>query len=443
MKEQIKIPTSKIQRAASFAGTGAKIGGNYIKYYLKKAVNPDLSRDELNEDNAEDVYETLSKLKGSALKVAQMLSMDKNILPTAYQNKFQMAQYSAPPLSYPLVLKTFQKELSKAPLQVFETFSKSAINAASIGQVHKASIGNQTFAVKVQYPGIADSVSSDLKLVKPLAVRLLNLKGSDIDKYFKEVEIKLLEETDYELELKRSQEISEACGHIKGVKFPKYYPEYSSGKILTMDWMEGVPLTVFLNQCEDQSVRNAVGQAIWDFYIYQIFELRKVHADPHPGNFIIDSDNQLGVIDFGCVKEIEPAFHEAYFKLLDQSTINDDKAFTKALYNLDFLLKEDDDKTVKLLKRNFAEMLGLLGSPFNSDEFDFSDEVYFRKIYELGEQFSKDPALKHINGARGPQDALYINRTCFGLYSILNLLKARISTEGVKPYMAGQGFSMI
>ena len=207
MKEQIKIPTSKIQRAASFAGAGAKIGGNYLKYYIKKAVNSDTQRDELNEDNAEDIYDTLSKLKGSALKVAQMLSMDKNLMPKAYQDKFQMAQFSAPPLSYPLVLKTFQQELGKSPLDVFQTFGKNALHAASIGQVHKATIDDKVYAVKVQYPGIADSVSSDLKLVKPLATRILNLKGKDIDKYFKEVEIKLLEETDYKLELRRSNEM--------------------------------------------------------------------------------------------------------------------------------------------------------------------------------------------------------------------------------------------
>jgi predicted unusual protein kinase regulating ubiquinone biosynthesis (AarF/ABC1/UbiB family) len=201
-------------------------------------------------------------------------------------------------------------------------------------------------------------------------------------------------------------------------------------------------LTVFISQCDDQSIKDKIGQAIWDFYIYQIFELRKVHADPHPGNFIIGDDQQLGVIDFGCVKEIEPAFHEAYFKLLDQSTISDEVVFSKSLYALDFLLKEDDAKTVGLLRSNFAEMLSLLGKPFNSVRFDFSDDAYFKKIYELGESFSSNPELKHINGARGPQDALYINRTCFGLYSILNLLKARINTEGVKPYMMGQGFSM-
>ena len=428
MKEQVKIPTSKIQRAANFAGAGAKIGGNYIKYYIKKAVNSDTQRDELNEDNAEDIYDTLSKLKGSALKVAQMLSMDKNLMPKAYQDKFQMAQFSAPPLSYPLVLKTFQQELGKSPLDLFQTFGKNALHAASIGQVHKATIDDQVFAVKVQYPGIADSVSSDLKLVKPLATRILNLKGKDIDKYFKEVEIKLLEETDYKLELRRSNEISKACAHIPGVVFPKYYGQYSSDRILCMDWIDGLALSEFVKQNPTQEERNKIGQAIWDFYMFQIFDLMKVHADPHPGNFIVTKGLQLGVIDFGCVKEIDADFHKDYFMLLDTNSIENDELFTKILYKLEYLLKEDNVKIVPIMKQAFKDMLVLLGKPFNTDVFDFSDDTYFKSIYDLGEKFSKMTEIKEANGARGPQDAIYINRTCFGLYSVLNVLGAKVNT---------------
>jgi predicted unusual protein kinase regulating ubiquinone biosynthesis (AarF/ABC1/UbiB family) len=431
MKEQIKIPTSKIQRAASFAGAGAKIGGNYLKYYIKKAVNSDTKRDELNEDNAEDIYDTLSKLKGSALKVAQMLSMDKNLMPKAYQDKFQMAQFSAPPLSYPLVLRTFQQELGKTPLDMFQTFGKNALHAASIGQVHKATIDDKVYAVKVQYPGIADSVSSDLKLVKPLATRILNLKGKDIDKYFKEVEIKLLEETDYKLELRRSNEISKACAHIPGVIFPKYYSQYSSARILCMDWIDGVALSEFVKQNPTQEERNKIGQAIWDFYMFQIFELMKVHADPHPGNFIVTKDLQLGVIDFGCVKEIDADFHKDYFMLLDSESIENDELFTKILYKLEYLLKEDNTQIVPIMKHAFKDMLVLLGKPFNTEVFDFSDDTYFKNIYDLGEKFSKMTELKDANGARGPQDAIYINRTCFGLYSVLNILGAKVNTGKV------------
>jgi predicted unusual protein kinase regulating ubiquinone biosynthesis (AarF/ABC1/UbiB family) len=141
VKEQNSIPTSKVQRAAKFIKTGAKVGGNYVKHYAKKVMDPSLTKEDLHLNNAQDIYQSLSELKGSALKVAQMMSMDKNLLPTAYQDKFMMAQYSAPPLSYPLVVKTFQKHFSKTPEQIFDTFTKNAINAASIGQVHQATNG--------------------------------------------------------------------------------------------------------------------------------------------------------------------------------------------------------------------------------------------------------------------------------------------------------------
>ncbi|MEP1954677.1 MAG: AarF/UbiB family protein, partial [Algoriphagus sp.] len=186
LNEQQAIPVSKVQRAAKFISTGAKVGGNYVKHYAKKMVNPSMDKEELHLNNATDIYASLSQLKGSALKVAQMMSMDKNLLPRAYQDKFTMAQYSAPPLSYPLVVKTFQKYFSQSPEQIFDTFTKSAVNAASIGQVHQATLGDKKLAVKIQYPGIADSVSSDLKLVRPFALRLLNMNERELDHYMEE-----------------------------------------------------------------------------------------------------------------------------------------------------------------------------------------------------------------------------------------------------------------
>ena len=184
MKTIDKIPTGKIQRASKLVKTGAKIGGNYLKYYGKKLVDPEFGKDELNENNAEDIYDGLKSLKGSALKVAQMLSMEKNLLPKAYVEKFSLSQFSVPPLSAPLVRKTFKKYLNKYPEELFDTFESNSVNAASIGQVHKATKNGEELAVKIQYPGVAESISSDLALVKPLAIRMFNLKGKDKEKYF-------------------------------------------------------------------------------------------------------------------------------------------------------------------------------------------------------------------------------------------------------------------
>src|SRR5262249_9354103 len=153
-------------------------------------------------DNAQDIYNSLSELKGSALKVAQMLSMDKNLLPQAYQQKFALAQYSAPPLSYPLVVKTFKQYFGKGPEEIFDSFTHHAVNAASMGQVHQAILGDKVFAVKIQYPGVGDSVRSDLAMVKPIALSMFNLNPAEYDEFIQEVELRMMEETDYTLELK-------------------------------------------------------------------------------------------------------------------------------------------------------------------------------------------------------------------------------------------------
>lgn len=436
MKEQSKIPTSKVQRAAKFVKTGAKVGGNYVKHYAKKAVNPKLTKEGLHNDNARDIYNSLSELKGSALKVAQMMSMDKNMLPTAYQDKFSMAQYSAPPLSYPLVVKTFQQYFKESPSAIYDVFTKNAVNAASIGQVHKARKGDKQLAVKIQYPGVASSVRSDLKLVRPFAVRLMNLNEKDLDHYMEEVETKLLEETDYELEVRRSVEISEACAHIPNLRFPKYYPEMSSPRVITMDWMNGKVLKEFIKTNPSQEDRNKVGQAMWDFYDYQIHSLRQVHADPHPGNFIINDQAELGVIDFGCVKEIPDEFYDPYFRLIRKDMLTADDTLIETFKQLQFIYDDDTESDKVYFAGVIKEMMGLLGKPFHQNEFDFGDDNYFRKIFELGEVISESKKFRESERARGSRDGLYINRTYFGLYNILNELKAQVITT--KPEWAAK-----
>ena len=178
MKSINSIPTSKIQRASKLVSTGLKVGSNYLKYYGDKLTKTEKEATEkLNEANASDIYDGLKTLKGSALKVAQMLSMEKNILPSAYVEKFSLSQFSVPPLSPALVQKVFKQYFQKAPHKVFDTFEKQSVNAASIGQVHKASKNGKELAVKIQYPGVSDSISSDLAMVKPIAIRMFNIQG--------------------------------------------------------------------------------------------------------------------------------------------------------------------------------------------------------------------------------------------------------------------------
>ena len=426
MKTIDHIPTSKILRASKLVQTGAKVGVNYIKYYSDKLTkNEKDAKSRLNENNAEDIYDGLKKLKGSALKVAQMLSMEKSILPQAYVEKFSLAQFSVPPLSPPLVIKTFKKYFGKSPDQIYDKFDSTSVNAASIGQVHKAEKNGKKLAVKIQYPGVADSIASDLSLVKPIAIRMFNIRGKDSDKYFKEVEEKLVEETNYVLEVEQSKELVENCKHIPNLKFPNYYSEISSDKIITMDWMNGQHLSEFNAHNTNQELSNTIGQALWDFYMHQLHNLRKVHADPHPGNFLVSNKGELIALDFGCMKSIPHDFYVPYFELAVYENLENPAFFLKKLYELEILRTDDSSEEILFFKELFYELLSLFTKPFNQETFDFSDPEFFNKITELGERYSKSTELRQMNGNRGSKHFIYINRTFFGLYNLMFDLKAK------------------
>ncbi|HLV39375.1 AarF/ABC1/UbiB kinase family protein [Xanthomarina sp.] len=426
MKTIDKIPITKIQRASKLVSTGAKVGVNYIKYYGDKMVNPqEEAKERLNKNNADDIYDSLKQLKGSALKVAQMLSMEKTILPRAYVEKFSLSQFSVPPLSPALVLKTFKTYFGKTPDELYDSFNATSINAASIGQVHLAEKDGKKLAVKIQYPGVADSIASDLAMVKPVAMSMFNIKGKDSDKYFKEVETKLIEETNYILEVEQSQEIANACAHIPNLKFPKYYKELSSDRIITMDYMEGEHLSEFTNHNTDQDKADKIGQALWDFYMYQIHKLKKVHADPHPGNFLISKEADLIALDFGCVKAIPEEFYKPYFELAKKENINNEDIFISKLYELEILKPEDSEEEKVFFTKMFHDMLSLFSQPLQDDTFDFSNDDFFLKIAQLGEQYSKNSQIRKYNANRGSKHFIYMNRTFFGLYNLMFDLKAK------------------
>jgi len=425
--EQQSIPSGRASRITALAGAGARVGANYLKHYGKRAVGVGSDSEALDEANAGAIYDTFSKLKGGPLKFAQMLSIDRNILPEAYRKQFAQAQYSAPPLSYPLVVRTFKREFGKGPLEIFDTFSQSAIYGASIGQVHRATIGERTFAVKVQYPGVADSLDSDLALVKPVALQILGLKSSWVGPYIEEVRERLLEETNYSLELERSMALSDATtGQIEGIRFPRYYPEYSNRRVLTMDWVDGLPLDRYASKETSQERRNAVGQAVWDFYHFQIHHLKQFHADPHPGNFLVDDEGRVVVLDFGCTKQIDEDFHRDYFRFLDPEVVEDDAAFIEALETLDIILSEDSPRDREVIIESARRGTRLLGKPFHKGSFDFSDESYMASIFEMDEEQRRNQDFREVRTVRGSADSIYLNRAYFGLYSLMGLLSAKI-----------------
>jgi len=156
--------------------------------------------------------------------------------------------------------------------------------------------------------------------------------------------------------------------------------------------------------------------------------LRSLHADPHPGNFIITPERKLGVIDFGCVKVIPADFYKVYFQLLDKDILTDKARLDKVFHDLRFIYPDDLAQDKIFFKEVFTKLVELLGRPFRTPKFDFAEKSYFTSLYQFGEEIGSMKAFRESKKARGIKDALYINRTYYGLYSLLHELRAEVDT---------------
>jgi predicted unusual protein kinase regulating ubiquinone biosynthesis (AarF/ABC1/UbiB family) len=427
--EQDKIPTSKVERASRVFRTSMKVGANYIKHNAQKAVGSQVDENSLNEKNAEELFKLMSQLKGSALKIAQMMSMDNGLLPKTFADKFALAQNSAMALSGPLVMNTFKKYIGKAPNEVFDKFNVNAVYAASIGQVHEAWKDGHKLAVKLQYPGVADSIHSDINLVKPLVLRFIGVKEKDVKQYFEEFEERLNEECDYEMELKNGTEIAAATQHIPNLIIPKYYKELSAKKILTMEWIEAKPLQHFLDNETNQDKKNQIGQALLDFLHSSIHEHQRFHADPHPGNFLVTADNKLVVLDFGCVKTIPQDFYNFYFSLVREDVFNDQQKLRQCLVGLDMLRESDTKETENLFIDTAVRAIQNMSLPMKSETFYFGDRDFYNQLQTHGEEIMSNKEFRKPSAMRGSRHAIYLHRAFFGLYSILFKLNATVNID--------------
>lgn len=426
MDTQDKMAQSKVERSMKILRTSVKVGANYLQHYTGKALGISTDRQSLDTKNAKAIFKSLNELKGSALKVAQMLSMDQGILPDAYRMEFAKSQKNAQPLSAPLVIHTFKKAFGRSPGEIFDHFELKASHAASIGQVHQGILNGKKVAIKIQYPGVAESIQSDLKLVRPFAMRLLDMSSKELDHYLEEVESKLIDETKYLKELAHAKEISEACKKIPGLIFPTYYPELCHDRVLVMDWIEGISLSEFAQRNNTkQEDKNLIGQYLWNFYTYQIHQLRKIHADPHPGNFVVCENNSLGILDFGCVKEIPDHFYQPFFKLIYQCDLEFIEA-EKLMSQLQLLLPSDTPELRYGLVNLYTHLIELFAAPYRNSPFDFSNKEFLNQMYQKGEELSRMDVMRE---ARGVKDFIYVNRTHFGLYHLLHQLQAQVLTK--------------
>jgi len=423
------FPSSKLERGKIFAKTGLKVGTNYAKRYLKKSVGKEETEEEGREfhtENARQVFNEFTKLRGTALKIAQSLSMDDGMLPEEFAEVMSESQYSVPPINKALARSIIKKELGDYPEHLFSEFNPDAIAAASIGQVHEARLKNgQKVAIKIQYPNVRNTIHSDMTMAKTLIRRMINGDGK-LDEYFDEIEETLMEETDYLQEAQYLEFFYDRFSRDKYIT-PEHIEKYSTDKVLTMGFLEGQHLKEFLQNDPSQEQKNHFGQLLWDFFHDQVEQRNFIHADTHPGNFFFRKDGRLGVIDFGCVKKFSEEFTHNYMKLLPTHLEGDEQKIRDLYIQLDIIKENpanpDSEEEFFQFCKQFGDTFAL---PYTGDYFDFGDAQFRDKIRSFAKK------LPSKNEPRGDKNFIYSTKVHMGLYNILMKLGAKIDTQRSK-----------
>ena len=421
-----QFPSTKTERGKIFAKTGLKVGANYARYLVNRTVargDAETQKRDLNNRNAQDIYREFTKLRGTALKLAQSMSLETGVLPDEFAEVMTQAQYSVPPMNRVLVRRIIKSALGTYPEHLFASFGAEAIAAASIGQVHRATLKDgRDVAVKVQYPNVREMIKSDLTIAKGIFKRLV--KGKNFNAYFDEVYEKLLEETDYVNEARNIDFFDRQYAHEQIVT-PLSVLALTTENVLTMTFVEGDHMMPFLDQNPPQAEIDHFGQLLWDFVHEQIANNHKtIHADVHPGNFLFREDRKLGVIDFGCVKSFPQDFRDNFLRIF-RARMTEDEAMLYDLYHdVDILDRDAKDPRQQAKIFDFFKRFGyLVLRPYHEGVFDFGTTDFKDDINALFKEAST------FNEAVGSRHFIYVNKVLVGLFAVLFKLKPRIDTH--------------
>jgi predicted unusual protein kinase regulating ubiquinone biosynthesis (AarF/ABC1/UbiB family) len=418
----VKDASSTLRRGLRLGKLGLSLTGSYLGYQAQNVFLGEEERDQrrrcFQTQSSRRAREELGSLKGAAMKLGQLLSLQTQALPEEAIAELANLQMHAPGMHPTLARAQFKASLGKDPAEMFAEFEEEPFAAASLGQVHRAvTRSGEKVAVKIQYPAIRAAIENDLKLLRSatLPARLTGHAPADI---IDEIQRGFLEETDY-LQEGRNLEFFRrelaGCGYLT---IPKPYWDFTRERVLTMSFVEGDVLGKFLERKPGQAARNLIGTRLVELYFAQLHRLRSLHADHHPGNYLFRPDGRIGLVDFGCVKRINFDASDLIQSCVDRKWRQSDKAAAHVL-RLIFGQGVPFSRAKKMLP-TLETMAGIL-YPEGKEADPVVDFGQAQCLKVLGQALKKALQTKATNA-----EFAFISRTELGLYSLLHQLNARV-----------------
>lgn len=416
--DSTRIPSGRLGRLARLASLTARTASDLAVGKAKRALGDDGW--EAEKQAARKMLETLGTMKGAAMKLGQQLAMEADALPPEAREIVSRLYAQAPAMSYEDIAQVVTEELGDPPEVVFAEFEKTALASASLGQVHRARLKDGTpVAVKVQYPGVAEALVNDLKNAA-LFVRAFGGAGKaftsiDPKPYYEEIRTEIGAETDYLREARLAGLYAEALAGVEGVRVPKVFAAYSSKAVLAMEFLEGQPLQVFAASDADAQTRAQVARQLATAILLPFLKDRMIHADPHPGNFLVAPDGALVVLDFGAVKTFSPAFVAAFTALLRVPVEDETADLVAILESGGFRLAGD----VEVARRMLDDLMAIASRPLVVDEYDWAA---CRIVADVRSKYAAD--LRDLLSIHGPPESLLFYRAIGGLANNLKAVGA-------------------
>lgn len=429
------IKSGAFSRGVALARMSFSVGGKAASYAIGNVFSAEEGRAERLKELLTAQMGTLARelgqLKGSLMKVGQMLSMvGEHVLPPEANELLKTLQSQSPPLEWKAIEKVLKRQLGAETLARLEIDPEPAASA-SLGQVHRARVlagadAGRLLALKIQYPGVDAAIDSDLKALRGILSmsRILPGRSKGYDALFAEVRQMLRQEVDYRQELDATEWFRERLAGDSRYVVPRTYAEFSGPRVLATSFEEGLTVDDPCISALPQERRNALGSAVLELYLKELFELGRMQTDPHFGNYRIrlggaGEPDRLILLDFGAVREFQPRFLESYFEMVRGSYRGDAAQVARGAERLGFMLPGDSDA----LRRSFAELCFLLMEPFGG-EYDWGGSDLPKRAARAGAELAFQFRLRPP-----PREVVFLDRKMGGVFIFLSALGARLDAR--------------